>query len=205
MKNINFSRLVECCEERTGRNFQFCAEYAEPGYSDPEKGIVFGNWNPVCGFDKTKAEQRRDPVTKLARVLEANGFELEWEDEWTTCGDCGKAIRERADSYHWTAYFRILNDCELICLDCLDPEEYLASIEDDSDKACPSEWNPEEYGYVKFNGDFETGFHPGQNDSPSDILKKMHELGLSRVVFKIAGVGQFDCRWQAYHRAEENS
>lgn len=205
MKNINFSRLVECCEDRTGRQFQFCSEYAEPGYSTPKAGIVFGNWNHTCGFDKTKAEQRRDPVSKLARVLEANGFELEWEDEWSTCGECGKAVRTNADSYHWTPYFRILNECELVCLDCLNPADYLESIEDNANTACPPEWNPEDYGYSKYNGDFETGWHPGQDDKPKDILKKMHELGLSRVVFKIAEQSQFYVVWQAYHRAEENS
>jgi hypothetical protein len=206
MENINFANLVECCEKRTNRNFEFCPAYAEPGYSHPEKGIVFGNWNPACGFlGQTLDEQRIDPVSKLARVLEANGFELEWSDEWTTCCDCGKAVRQHADSYFWTPYFRVMNDCELVCLGCLDPEDYLVSIEDDADKACPPEWNPEDYGYAKFNGDFETGFHPGQNDKPSDILKKMHGLGMSRIVFKIAEQSQFYVTWQAYHKTEENS
>lgn len=204
MKNINFSRLVECCENRTHHSFTFCPGYAEPGYSDPEKGIVFGNWNPACGFDKTQAEQRRDPVSKLARVLEANGFEPEWSDEWETCCECGKAVRASADCYSWTPYFRIY-DCGLVCLDCLDPEEYLESIENDCDKACPPKWNPEKYGYVKYNGDFESGFHPGQDDKPADILKRMRDLGMSRVVFKIASVGQFDVTWQAYFKIDNQA
>lgn len=205
MKNLNFSRLVECCENRTNRQFQYCSDYAELGYHTPEKGIVFGNWNPTCGFSVTKSEQARNPVSKLSRVLEANGFELEWADEWDICCDCGKAVRTSADCYSWAPYFRILNECELVCLDCIDREAYLESIEDDCNAACPPQWNPEEHGYTKYNGDFETGWHPGQNDKPKDILAKMHELGMSRVVFKIASVGQFDCTWQAYFRNEENS
>lgn len=207
MKTPDLQRLCELVEHKSrgSRQFSFASDYAEPGYDTPDKGIIFGNWNPVCGFDKPKADQKRDPVSKLARVLEHVGCELEWEDEWTTCGDCGKAVRTSPDCYSWTPYYRIVNECELVCLDCLDPESYLEEIEDDPAKACPPEWNPEQYGYVKHNGDFETGFHPGQNDDPKAILKAMHAAGLSRVVFRIADKGQFDIRWQAYHKTEDTN
>lgn len=205
MKRIDIGRLCEITEQRTKqrRNFSFAPDYAEPGYNTPEKGIIFGNWNPVCGFDKPKEYQKRDPISKLARVLEYAGCELVWEDEWTTCGDCGKAVRTQPDCYSWTPYYKIVNECELVCLDCLDPENYLESIEDDATKACPPEWNPEQYGYVKHNGDFETGFHPGQNDNPGTILKAMHAAGMRRVVFRIRGKGQFDITWQAYFKPED--
>ena len=203
MKKINASHLCELVESRTNlrRTFNFAQDYAERGYSSPENGIVFGNWNPVCGFDKTKEIQKRDPVSKLARVLKAAGFELEWEDEWSTCCDCGKAVRTSPDSYSWTVGFRIVNECELVCLDCLDPEAYLAECEDDCDKAFPPEWNPESFGYTKHNGDFETGFHPGQNDSPAAILKLLHSQGKRGVVFRIKSSGQFDLTWEAYYKA----
>lgn len=206
MKNINLKRLIECCEKRARhRQFSWAPAYAEPGYTDPEKGIVFGDWNPVCGFSKMKAEQARDPVAKLARVLEANGFELEWEDEWATCSECGKAVRTSGDCYGWTSYFRLINECELVCLDCLDVVEYLESIEDNPQQACAPEHNPEEHGYVKFNGDFESGWHLHQTDDPKKTLRLMHERGMQRVVFKIASTGQFDVRWQAYYKPGENN
>jgi hypothetical protein len=202
MKNINASHLCELVESRTNhsRSFSFAPDYAERGYSSPEKGIVFGNWNPVCGFNKTKQEQKRDPVSKLARILESAGFELEWEDEWSTCCGCGKAVRTQPDSYSWTAGYRIVNECELVCLSCLDPETYLAECEDDCDKAFPPEWNPCDFGYVKHNGDFETGFHAGQNDSPAEILKLLHSQGKRGVVFRIKGKGQFDLTWETYFK-----
>jgi len=203
--NIKLERLIECCEKRTHRDFSWASDYAEPGYHAPEKGIVFGNWNPSCGFSgKTKAEQTRDPVSKLARVLEGNGFELEWEDQWITCCDCGKAVRTLGDCYGWTSYYRVVDECE-VCLNCLDVSEYLASIENDPKTACAPKHDPEQHGYVKYNGDFETGFHSGQDDDPKKILARMQELGLSHVVFKIASCGQFDIRWQAYHKLKNES
>lgn len=199
----NIGRLLEFTEEKTRRNFEFCADYAEPGYSQPESGIVFGNWNPVCGFSVPKETQRRDPVSKLARILEKLGFELEWEDEWSTCSDCGKAVRTQPDSYSWTSSFRILNECELICLECLskDVPSYLESIEDNSRQACPPEFHPEEHGYTKHNGTFETGFHPGQDADPAKILKALHAEGKRHVVFRIKSKGQFDLDWEAYWKA----
>jgi len=204
MKRHDTGALCQFVEEQTKqrRMFSFAPGYAEPGYSQPERGIVFGNWNPVCGFDKTKAEQKRDPVAKLARVLEAAGCELEWEDEWCTCNDCGKAVRTSPDSYGWTSYYRIVNECELVCLDCLSPADYLAECEDNPAKAFPPEWSPEDHGYVKHNGDFETGFHPGQTDSPEAILKLLHAQGKTGVVFRIKSKGQFDLTWEAFHKPE---
>lgn len=199
----DIGRLCQIVEDATKqrRTFSFAPDYAERGYSSPERGIVFGNWNPVCGFNVPKSEQKRDPVIKLARILEKCGCELEWEDEWSTCGDCGKAVRTSPDSYGWTAAYRILNDCEIICLECLDPADYLESIEDDATKACPPEWNPIAYGYTKHNGDFQTGFHVGQNDKPETILKALHADGKTGVIFRIADKGQFDVTWEAYFKA----
>jgi hypothetical protein len=198
--NINIGRLIEICENRSKRCFTSAPDYAEPGYLAPEKGIIIGNWNPACGFNVDKATQGRDPVSKLARVLEAQGCELEWSDEWDTCCDCGKAVRTSGDCYQWTPYFRIVNECERVCLDCLDPEEYLASIEDDTASACPPQIDPEKFGYIKYNGDFETGFHPGQTDDPKTVLKKMHDAGMTGIVFKIAEQSQFYTVWQAFHK-----
>lgn len=198
----NIQKLAEYVEQKTRRNITFASEYAERGYTQPEAGILFGNWNPTCGFSVPKAEQRRDPISKFARIAEHCGFELEWEDEWSTCGECGKAVRTSPDCYHWTPYFRILNECELVCLDCLDPESYLESIEDNAACAVPDDnrFRPELFGYVQHNGYFETGFHPGQNDNPATILKALHAQGHKHVVFRIASKSQFDIRWEAYYK-----
>lgn len=184
------------------RDFSWATDYAEPGYSSPAHGIVFGDWNPaIFGFDRPRSEQKRDPVCKLARILEASGCECEWSDEWATCSDCGKAILTSPDCHQWFPYYRLIDGCEIVCLDCIDPESYLASIEDDSDHAVPSysRFDPLLFGYQKYNGNFETGFHPGQTDSPKEVLAKMQKLGLSRIVLRLADKGQFDITWQPFH------
>jgi len=208
----DISRLVEITEKILAaipgahyREFTWCSGYAEPGYQDPESGIVFSNWNPaVFGYDKSRAEQKRDPVLKLSRILEKCGCELEWSDEWSTCSDCGKAVRTSGNCHGWLPHYRIIDECEIVCLDCLDPESYLESIEDDPSHACPDgeRFSPIKFGYVQFEEFFESGFHPGQHDDPKKILARMQAAGLKHCLFRLSSAGQFDLRFEAYHKIE---
>jgi hypothetical protein len=44
--------------------------------------------------------------------------------------------------------------------------------------------DPEDYGYVKYNGDnYESGWHPGQTDNPRIIAKELSDRGVSRFLF----------------------
>lgn len=160
-------------------NIGYASEYAEQGYSDPERGILFANWNHI-------------PKRTMA-ALERMGFECEWSDEWDTCSDCNKAVRTSPDSYGWQAYFVLLNDCELVCLDCVDWEDYLASIQDNPNKAVMSACDPSQHGYrlVSTPAQFENGFHAGMNDNPKAILKHYHTQGKTELVFRIPETSQF--------------
>jgi hypothetical protein len=168
-------------------NVQFAAEYAEPGYTNPESGILFANWN-ACS-------------RRVMDLLEQAGYECEWEDEWTTCGECGKALRTSPDSYSWLPSY-VDYECEYICHDCIDPESYLESIEDNPRKAVTPDIDPTEYGYILLDDSFENGFHPGQNDDPAKISKELHAKGYKRLLFKIDGKGQFDISFSVYHKPE---
>ena len=195
---MNVNRIIEAAKHSTSNagvisrleNMQCAPGYAEPGYDDPAGGVYFANWNDI-GNDKT--------MGRVADLIEKAGGQIEWEDEWYTCDVCGKAFRTSPDSYGWTPSYVVLHDCEFVCLDCVDREEYLESIQDNP-KAC-SFFNPTECGYIRIDGEWETGFHPGQNDKPAEVLKKLHAAGHKRVVFYMAGKGQFDCTWQAYKPA----
>jgi hypothetical protein len=168
----------------------YAKEYAEPGYQDPTKCVLWANWNVFP----------RD----LPSILENYGYSIEWSDEWTTCGDCGKAIRTQPNSYSWQPYYVLLNDCEIICLDCVDWQSYLESIEDDSDMACVAECNPADYGYTLVDDSFEHGLHPGQTDDPQAILKRLMQDGSTGYVFRIRESRQFDTRFEVYKRNEED-
>jgi hypothetical protein len=95
-------------------NMGYAAEYAERGYSNPSKGILFANWNYFSN--------------DVFRLLESYGFECEWSDEWSTCSDCGKAFRTSPDSYGWQPSYFWASDCEMVCVDCLNVEEYLLNL-----------------------------------------------------------------------------
>jgi hypothetical protein len=136
------------------------------------------------------------------RLLENYGYQLEWSDEWSTCQECGKAVRMQPDCYGWQPSYFIMN-CELFCKDCCPMEEYLESLEDNPRTALNDHVNPEDYGYVKLEGDFENGFHPGQNANPKEIFARLKAAGHKRLLFNIDGVGQFDISFSIWKKVEE--
>lgn len=169
-------------------NLHYANGYAEPGYTDPAKSVLFANWNIF--------------PRGIESVLERAGYAIEWEDEWTTCNDCGKAVRTSGDSYHWQPYYVLFNECEIVCLDCVDWPDYLQSIEDDPNAACVAECNPADHGYslLSDRSEYESGFFPGQTDRPVDVLKKLQDAGHTGIVFRLSETSQFYCKWEVYKR-----
>lgn len=157
-------------------DMQYASEYAEPGYTQPRKGILFANWNYFSN--------------DVVRVLEAYGYEIEWSDEWTRCEDCGKALRTSPDCYSWQPSYFVLDGSEL-CRECVPMEEYLESLEDNPRKAVNDHLDLAEFGYTQLQGGFENGLHPGMNDSPSKIFERFKNLGHKRLLFSIDEVSQF--------------
>lgn len=167
-------------------------DYIEPGYSTDKDFIVVGNFNPT-DFDKP------GDFGRVCNMLERIA-ELEWCDEWDTCSECGKLLRTKPDSYCWTRSYHYYDYGSLECMDCIDPEEYLEDINNNPRKAITLDIDPTEYGYEKYNGTFENGWHPGQTDDPVKILEHVQDKGYKDCVFKIEGVGQFDIHFTAYVR-----
>lgn len=165
---------------------------SEPGYDD--KPVILANWNniPQEEFDK----------------LESMGFSCEWEDEWLTCGDCGKAFRCQPNSYGWEMY-GIIGDGDCTCGDCIDMQEYLESIENHPTKALTCSLldahKPiEQYGYRLIQDDYENGWYPGQNDDPKKILASLLQKNpTGKYIFTIDGQGQFDISFSVYERIVE--
>lgn len=166
---------------------QYAPAYAERGYDDPAKGILFANWNYFS--------------REVSDILERAGYAIEWSDEWTTCCNCGKALRTSADSYGWRpSYLCAVDDSDYCCIDCADIESVLESYEDNPNRAFNDHVNPADYGYEQIEGDFENGWHPGQNDDPKAIFKRLREAGHDRILFTIDSVGQFDMRFSAWKK-----
>jgi hypothetical protein len=171
-------------------NLGWAPGYAEPGYSDPKKAILFFNWNEVG--------------RRTADLLEQYGFEVEWEDEWTTCGGCGKALRTSPDSYSWQPSYFEFNG-ELTCIECTDIPAYLETLENNPKRAVNDHIDPADYGYVKLEGDFESGWHPGQNDDPKEIFKRLRAAGHKRLLFNIDHVSQFYITFEVYEKIESEA
>jgi hypothetical protein len=169
----------------------FADGYAEPGYTDPDKAVLFANWNYFPrGIDS---------------ILESYGYAIEWSDEWEVCEGCNKAVRTSPDSYGWQPSYALVNNCEIVCSDCLakDAGEYLESLENNPHRALNMPAiDPSEYGYVKVEGDFESGWHPGQNDDPKTIFNRL-TAQYPRLLFRVDGVGQFDLGFSVWSHPEE--
>jgi len=173
-------------------NVTWAPGYAEKGYDDPKRGVLFANWNYFArGLDS---------------ILERAGYAIEWSDEWATCADCNRAVRTSGDSYFWQPSYIWQNDCEIVCHDCADWASYLETIEDDPNKACMASIDPSVYGYVLISerNEFETGFHPGQTDDPSKVLAALRAKGHDRIVFRLSETSQFYSRWEVYKRIVED-
>lgn len=169
-------------------NINWAPSYAEPGYTDSPKGVLWANWNVFPrDFD---------------RILERAGYTVEWSDEWSTCDGCNRAVRTSPDSYQYQPFYVLMNDCEIVCLDCVDWPDYLESIEDNPDMAVIAECYPGKYGYHRVSDSeaYENGFHPGQDDNPATILKALHAAGREHIVFRIPETSQFYIRFETWQR-----
>jgi len=172
--------------------------YSEPGYSGDI--IATGNWNVVGNKydqDIQKFSGGDNTLKRLAEALDRIGVKTEWEDEWSSCCECGKLVRSSPDSYSWKPSYAIL-ESSIICRSCIDPEEYLRHLENNP-SSCNSFYHidPANYSYIKV-GEYEHGFYPGQNDDPKRIFKELQEKGHDRIIFNMDRVGQFDQRFSAW-------
>lgn len=183
---------------------------------DPGKGILTANWNhfprqAASDSHRTaegKAAQEfnwsRNPKggARFQDILERMGYKLEWSDQTSRCDHCYGAVLEGPDYYGDSAHAAVLGDCSLVCESCIRKdftEEYLEGLENKSKSAVNIQGiDPAKNGYVKVEGDFENGFHPGQTDNPKDICKRLEAQGYSRLLFVIDSAGQFDISFSVW-------
>ena len=198
--------LLFAIAERMGYDIHMAEGCVEPGYDD--KPIAMGNWNDETVWDKETGRSRVVDKTmpRLAKLFEKLGYEVEWDDEWAVCEDCGKAFRTQPNSYSWTPYYWG-SDCGYVCGDCVkeNPDDYLEWLSGHDDRAEVFGIDLSEHGYEKYNHDnYETGFHPGQNSDPEAVAKELRDKGITDFIFVIDSVGQFDCDWDCWIRKPES-
>lgn len=192
-------------------DIQWSPEYAEPGYSTSKECILFGNWNKLDRWNpETRTHDLILPDSEIwqrtVRMLEERA-ELEWCDEWSTCSECSKAVRTQADSYGWQPSYW-MGDGEFLCLECAakNPEDVLLSYEDEDGKALSRDLgiDPAAHGYWLAQDEFESGWYGGQDADPKTIAKTLRSKDISRFLFRIDSVGQFDLSFSLFlHESEK--
>ena len=174
---------------------QWCQHYGERGCQDPESGIVFANRNNIS--------------KRIGNYLSEAGYECEWSDEWYIDHNHGKAWRTSPDSYSWVCALVLTDDGEYLTPDDGASEviEALAMTDYAQPARAVPDWvtvtDIEAEGYTAINGDYETGFHPGQTDDPVKIARKAFDAGAESVVFRIKEASQFYTVFQGYRKGGE--
>lgn len=193
--------------EREG--WQVAGQYGEPGYGNLNTSlIILGNfWRRVDGQLKDYFHK----YPRIGRQLEAQGVELEWEDEWVVDYNYDKAYRCQPDSYSWAPSFAFTEDGEILTPDD-DIEAWIDYARNNVRVAITTRQVPkvesllEAAGWTRRpeDGDFASGWHPGQTDDPKVIDAELRaEHGDIDVLFVVTGVGQFDIHFAAFFKACE--
>lgn len=181
------------------------AGYSEPGYHDPDSGIIAtGDWNTCSEMVDGRHVTVDDSMYRFSNILEALGADLQWEDEWSACYDCQRLVRTSPDSYGYQPSYTIIDECELVCHECIpeNPSDYLESLEGEIKANTMERIYPGSHGYTLLQK-FERGMHYGQDDDPEAIAKTLSQAGFERFIFNIDSTGQFDFRFSVWLHDEE--
>jgi hypothetical protein len=184
--------------------------YSEPGYSDPETLIVTANWNNDRGCIKQSFidDSDDDSLVTISNALEQLGCSIEWEDEWTDCAYCGGLVRTKPDSYGWMQSF-YMGEHEIICHECIKDDidrqkDYIEDHIGNSRKCLTINIDLEQHGFVHIDQKFEHGWHGGQDASPTKIATYLRSKGVTRFIFVLDSVGQFDMGFSVWIDEEES-
>ena len=142
----------------------------------------------------------------MEKFLENMDIILMYPDEALTCGNCYKIIDTSLHSYSDKGSYYILNECELICSKCSEknPLWVFEDYKNDFKKVLKSDFNEDfihDQGFIKYNEEaYETGLHPGMNDSPENIIKKLEKEFKYHFdyIFKMVEKSQFYIRYDLY-------
>ena len=191
--------------EKQGYDIQWYCGCVEPDYED--KPVVVGNWNSGTEYNRETSQSRivNDTMPRLAKLFEKLGYSVEWEDEWTSCEDCGKAFRVSPNCYSWCMYGWILDGC-CYCGDCIkrNPSDYLEYLSGNHRAADTMGIDLTANGYHLEMENLESNFL-GHEDSPEKIAKGLRERGITDFIFAIDWKGRFATGFSLWIKKSESS
>ncbi len=185
-------------------NGTFYEGISEPGYEDTP--AIAANWNKCEEYFKKFSDKKK----------------LLWDDEWSGCDDCNKAVRIQPDSYDWEPNFVTFLDGTLVCQKCITDlydvysdailELYICNQNSTVYKLAPSWLYPffELKGFTCLDQNnecriFESGLHEGQSDSPEKVMAQIHSIYTNTVdiIFIGTAKSQFDLNWNTLLKVKE--
>lgn len=167
---------------------------------DPKSGVIAAaDWNDITRWNpETRNFDTLDNTpSRVAELLEHIDVAIEWNDTTDSCAECDKVFETQPDHYGWEPAFAEMDD-ERICQDCLDPIEWLESIENTIRCNQVGTIDPTDHGYLLVLEDLERGFHSGQDADPRLIADALRKRNITRFLFHIDSSGQFDVRFSLY-------
>jgi len=196
----------------------YASDYGEPGYSchvsvdeaDATPMVLFGNWwlrRHDKGYVESQCRSWFDRYPRLMGQLEAQGVQFDWCDEWIAIDDL--AYRANHDSYMWQPSWCWLDEDYFVPTTSSDIEDIIDEVAGDPRRAINlrqvNEVHMEKMGFEHCNGEFASGWHPGQTDDPVQLLDHYREMYGDEFtyVFIISGVGQFDVHFRLFRRAAD--
>lgn len=183
----------------------------------PTPFFIVDDWEDVHGLYaavRLAVPELNLPVAEKYTDLDfltSLGMDWGFADSYEVCSQCSALISTQPSSYGWTPDFWVDTvNSAILCGNCIraDSEYYLDSLVNDPARANTilTTEELEQNGFRRVNvEEYENGFHPGQNDNPRQIFETLQaEHPEAEVIFHINGNGQFDTRFSAYIREQED-
>ncbi len=161
------------------------SEYGEPGYTkgSDDNTIITANWNGLS--------------SGIYDIIESNGFDMEWSDEWVCDCNENKLYRSQPDSYSWEPSF-FYDDYGLYGI--ADNEElYIESMINKSHALLSAKVDLEKHGFVDLEEICrETGWY-GTVEDPEEVFDR-YDNEYEEMVVQTCSISQFAVNWKVWGR-----
>jgi len=144
-----------------------------------------------------------DSHNRIYDLCEQAGIDYRFDDE-IICDEQGRAHESQPGFYGDVMTWTWFDECSIIARDEIDDSlDYWAEqLTDNPNKA--DKWNTDfsSLGFVRHDGKYESGFHPGQTDNPETIQAELLKT-YDHVIWSIDSIGQFDCGFSAWVKNDD--
>ena len=166
-----------------------CDDYGEPGYTKTEDDgeILFANWNIFPNI--------------IVRILEYNGFDTEWSDEWIGIYDGESlAFREMPDGWGWQPSFFFYAG-EPIPIE-RNEELYLESKINNPKTLVREDMDLEQFGFIDLEGVCHRSGWYGVMECPQEYFDKFSDE-FDEIVVQACSIGPWETQWKVFGRKSD--